>query len=111
MYTTITTAVILRICLLYVMYAGGYGCRPEIISCVSCSMAELDTSISKLFIVVVLNILYIFPCKGGQPTISWGICLQKTLEAFGTIPWKGKKGWKWIAFGVVVKDGQEGLCR
>ena len=33
-------------------------------------------------------------------------CLQKNLEAFGAVPRKGK-GRKWVAFGVVVKDGRD----
>ena len=33
-------------------------------------------------------------------------CLQKNLEAFGAVPCKGKE-WKWVAFGVVVKDGRD----
>ena len=33
-------------------------------------------------------------------------CLQKHLEAFGAVPHKGK-GRKWVAFGVIVKDGRD----
>ena len=33
--------------------------------------------------------------------------LQKHLEAFGAVPRKGKEGRKWVAFGVVVKDGRD----
>ena len=33
-------------------------------------------------------------------------CLQKNLEAFGAVPRKDK-GSKWVAFGVVVKDGRD----
>ena len=33
-------------------------------------------------------------------------CLQKNLEALGAVPRKGK-GRKWVAFGVVVKDGRD----
>ena len=36
---------------------------------------------------------------------SWVYCLQKNLEAFGAVPRK-RKGRKWVAFGVVVKDGR-----
>ena len=43
--------------------------------------------------------------RGGRPAMSWVDCLQKTLEALGVIPRKGK-GRKWVAFGVVVKDGR-----
>ena len=45
------------------------------------------------------------PKRGGRPATSWMDCLQKDLEAFGTIPRKGK-GRKSVAFGVVVKDGR-----
>ena len=38
--------------------------------------------------------------------MSWVDCLQKNLEAFGVVPCKGK-GRKWVAFRVVVKDGQD----
>ena len=44
--------------------------------------------------------------RGGQPATSWVDCLQKNLEAFGAVPRKGK-GRKWVAFGVVVKDGRD----
>ena len=44
------------------------------------------------------------PKRGGRPASSWVDCLQKNLEAFGAVPRKGK-GRKWVAFGVVVKDG------
>ena len=43
------------------------------------------------------------PKRGGRPATSWVDCLQKNLDAFGAVPRKGK-GWKWVAFGVVVKD-------
>ena len=33
-------------------------------------------------------------------------CLQKNLEIFEAVPRRGK-GRKWVAFGVVVKDGRE----
>ena len=33
-------------------------------------------------------------------------CLQKNLETFGAVPSKGKER-KWVAFGVVVKDGRD----
>ena len=33
-------------------------------------------------------------------------CLQKNLEAFEAVPRKDK-GSKWVAFGVVVKDGRD----
>ena len=46
------------------------------------------------------------PKRGGRPATSWVDCLQKNLEAFGAIPRKGK-GRKWVAFGVVVKDGRD----
>ena len=39
-------------------------------------------------------------------TTSWVDCLQKNLEAFGAVPRKGQ-GRKWVAFGVVVKDGRD----
>ena len=48
------------------------------------------------------------PKRGGRPATSWVDCLQKHLEAFGAVPRKGK-GRKWVAFGVVVKDGSTGL--
>ena len=38
--------------------------------------------------------------------MSWGNCLQKNLEAFGVIP-RRRKGPKWVAFGIVVKDGRD----
>ena len=44
--------------------------------------------------------------RGVRPATSWGDCLQKNLEAFGVVPRKSK-GRKWVAFGVVVKDGQD----
>ena len=46
------------------------------------------------------------PKRGGRPATSWVDCLQKNLEAFGVVPRKGK-GRKWVAFGVVVKDGRD----
>ena len=46
------------------------------------------------------------PKRGGRPATSWVDCFQKNLEAFGAIPRKGK-GQKWVAFGVVVKDGRD----
>ena len=46
------------------------------------------------------------PKRGGRPATSWVDCLQKNLEAFGAVPCKGK-GRKWVAFGVVVKDGRD----
>ena len=46
------------------------------------------------------------PKRGGRPAMSWVDCLQRNLEAFGTVPRKGK-GRKWVAFGVVVKDGRD----
>ena len=45
------------------------------------------------------------PKQGGRPATSFD-CLQKILEAFGAVPRKGK-GRKWVAFGVVVKDGRD----
>ena len=33
-------------------------------------------------------------------------CLQKNLEAVGAVPRKGKRR-KWVAFGVVAKDGRD----
>ena len=45
-------------------------------------------------------------CYTGRPATSWVDCLQKNLEAFGAVPRKGK-GRKWVAFGVVVKDGRD----
>ena len=41
-----------------------------------------------------------------RPATSWVDCLQKNLEASGAVPRKGK-GRKWVAFGVVVKDGRD----
>ena len=46
------------------------------------------------------------PKRGGRPATSWVDCLQKNLEAFGAVPRKGK-GRKWVAFGVVVKNGRK----
>ena len=46
------------------------------------------------------------PKRGGRPATSWVDCLQKNLEAFGAVPRKDK-GSKWVAFGVVVKDGRD----
>ena len=46
------------------------------------------------------------PKRGGRPATSWVDCLQKNLEAFGAVPRKGK-GRKWVAFGVVVKNGRD----
>ena len=46
------------------------------------------------------------PKQGGRPATSWGDCLQKNLEAFGVVPRKDK-GPKWVALGVVVKDGRD----
>ena len=46
------------------------------------------------------------PKLGGRPTTSWVDCLQKNLEVFGAVPHKGK-GRKWVAFGVVAKDGRD----
>ena len=46
------------------------------------------------------------PKRGGRPATSWVDCLQKNLEAFDAVPRKGK-GRKWVAFGVVVKDGRD----
>ena len=46
------------------------------------------------------------PKRGGRPATSWVDCLQKNLEAFGAASRKGK-GRKWVAFGVVVKDGRD----
>ena len=43
--------------------------------------------------------------RGGRPAMSWMDCLHKNLEALGVITRKGK-GRKWVAFGVVVKDGR-----
>ena len=46
------------------------------------------------------------PKRGGRPATSWVDCLQKNLAAFGAVSRKGK-GRKWVAFGVVVKDGRD----
>ena len=46
------------------------------------------------------------PKRGGRPVASREDCLQKNLEAFGAVPRKGK-GRKWVAFGVVAKDGRD----
>ena len=46
------------------------------------------------------------PKRGGRPATSWVDCLQKNLDAFGAVLHKGK-GWKWVAFGVVAKDGRD----
>ena len=46
------------------------------------------------------------PKRGGRPATSWVHCLQKNLEAFGAVQRNGKKR-KWVAFGVVVKDGRD----
>ena len=46
------------------------------------------------------------PKQGGRPATSWVDCLQKNLETFGAVPRKSK-GRKWVAFGVVVKDGRD----
>ena len=46
------------------------------------------------------------PKRGGRPVTSWVDYLQKNLEAFGAVPRQGK-GRKWVAFGVVVKDGRD----
>ena len=46
------------------------------------------------------------PTRGSRPATSWVDCLQKNLEAFRAVPRKGKRR-KWIAFGVLVKDGQD----
>ena len=46
------------------------------------------------------------PKRGGQPATSGGCCLQKNLAVFEVIPLKGK-GCKWVAFGILVKDGRE----
>ena len=46
------------------------------------------------------------PKRRGRPATSWVDCLQKNLEAFGAVPRKDK-GPKWVAFGVVVKDGRD----
>ena len=46
------------------------------------------------------------PKGGGRPVTSWVDCLQKNLEAVGAVPRKGKRR-KWVAFGVVAKDGRD----
>ena len=46
------------------------------------------------------------PKRGGRSATSGVDYLQKNLEAFGAVPRKGK-GRKWVAFGAVVKDGQD----
>ena len=46
------------------------------------------------------------PKRGGRPATSWVDCLHKNLEAFVAVPRKGKRR-KWVAFGVVVKDGRD----
>ena len=46
------------------------------------------------------------PKRGGRPATSWVDCLQKNLEAFGAVLHKGK-GRKWVAFGVIAKDGRD----
>ena len=46
------------------------------------------------------------PKRGGRLATSWVEGLQKNLEAFGAVPRKGKAQ-KWVASGVVVKDGQD----
>ena len=46
------------------------------------------------------------PKRRGRPARSRVDCLQKNFETFGAVPRKGK-GRKWIAFGVVVKDGRD----
>ena len=45
------------------------------------------------------------PKRRGRPATSWLDCLHKNVEVFGAFPRKGKGRKKWIAFGVVVKDG------
>ena len=47
------------------------------------------------------------PKQGGPPVTSWMGCLQKHLDVFGTIPRKGKEGWKRVTFRVVVKDKRD----
>ena len=44
--------------------------------------------------------------RGGRPATSWVDCLQTKLEACGAVPRKGN-GWKWVAFGVVVKNRRD----
>ena len=46
------------------------------------------------------------PKRRGRPATSWVDCLHKNLVAIGTVPRKGK-GRKWVAFGVVGKDGRD----
>ena len=46
------------------------------------------------------------PKRRDRPATSWVDCLQKNFEAFEAVPRKGK-GRKWVAFGVVVKDGRD----
>ena len=46
------------------------------------------------------------PKRGDRPATSWVDFLQKNLEGSGAVPRKGK-GRKWVAFGVVVKDGRD----
>ena len=46
------------------------------------------------------------PKRGRRPATSWVDCLQKNFEVLGAVPRKGK-GRKWVAFGVVVKDGRD----
>ena len=46
------------------------------------------------------------PKRGDRPATSWVDCLQKNPEASGAVPRKDK-GPKWVAFGVVVKDGRD----
>ena len=46
------------------------------------------------------------PKRGDRPRTSWVDCLQKNLEGSGAVPRKGKER-KWVAFGVVVKDGRD----
>ena len=46
------------------------------------------------------------PKREVRPATSWVDCLQKNLGAFGAVPRKGKRQ-KWVAFGVVVKDGRD----
>ena len=46
------------------------------------------------------------PKRGGRQAMSWGGCLQKNVETLGAIPRKRKRR-KWIAFGVVVKEGRD----
>ena len=46
------------------------------------------------------------PKRGGKPATSWVDCPQKNLEAFGAVPRKSQ-GRKWVAIGVIVKDGRD----